>query len=373
MDWITTLEMSSGLVLINIIMLILNFILSRQSLHDPYTINAGKRRFVVFMCFLFVLFSFWGSDWFHYVVGYKSLLSGQTGHMEDVYLFVAQKMSFGYLSFRFLIWGTGLWLLFILIKRLPINNDLALFFLSTTMIIWFSYGRVSLSMALMYIGATLIISPLKKKWMSFILACLLIYLSTLFHKSAYFGIAMILLTILSYRINRTIFSILLMVSIPLLLYSLQDMFLFVDAMDADIDAGGIQQSLYNGQYYMNSEGYSMGLGARMQRYLEVASYSIIGYMCFKSLRNKKEQIPLPVTFFIRVELLIIILSFILMLDFGYSTSTISIRLLRFAIIPTIIVMSYFWSQKEFVKWSRIALYGLIACTAYTLLYTYYTN
>ena len=81
MDWISTLDMSSGLVLINIIMLILNFIFARQELQNPYLISASRRHFVMFMCLVFVLFSFWGSDWFHYVVGYKSLLSGQTGHM----------------------------------------------------------------------------------------------------------------------------------------------------------------------------------------------------------------------------------------------------------------------------------------------------
>lgn len=373
MDWISTLEMSSGLVLINISMLVVNFILSRQSLLEPYVISANRRRFVVFMCFVFVIFSFWGSDWFHYAVGYKSLLAGQTGHMEDIYLFVAQKLSIGYLSFRFLIWGSSLCLLLILINRLPIKKDLALFFLSTTMIIWFSYGRVSISMALMYLGASLMISPLKKKWLSFIVACFLVYISTLFHKSSYFGVAMIILTILSYRFNRTAFTVLLLVSLPIFFYGVQDMFLFVDAMDADNEAGGIQQSLYNGQYYMNLDGYSMGIGARVQRYLEVASYSIIAYMCVQSLRNKKDHIPLPVTFFIRIELLIIVLSLLLMLDFGYSTSTISIRLLRFAIVPTIVVMSYFWQKNEYKKWSRLALCGLLACTAYTLLYTYYSN
>ena len=119
---------SPALVSLNLFLLALVYMLMRKATKFPYRLNAFPKNLSIVLSIVFVLFSFWGSDWFHYLDLYPNLLRGEKGHMEDVYVFIAQKLSFGYISFRFLIWGTGLIMYCLMVKRLSIDTDLALFF-----------------------------------------------------------------------------------------------------------------------------------------------------------------------------------------------------------------------------------------------------
>ena len=134
-------EQTASLVFFNICLLLIMHMLMRKSLRQPYVVSASCRRLSVFLMFIFVLFSFWGSDWFHYKEIYECFLGEGGGHMEEVYFWIAQNLSIDYLSFRLIVWGGGLILFFFIIEGMPIKKDLALLIFSSIWIIWYSYAR----------------------------------------------------------------------------------------------------------------------------------------------------------------------------------------------------------------------------------------
>ena len=100
------------LVFFNLLLLIAMFLLMRTALIKPYKVPLLHKKWSIFLMFVFVLFAFWGSDWFHYLEVYPSLLYDDQSHIEAVYSWIAQNLSFGYISFRFIIWGSSLIVLF---------------------------------------------------------------------------------------------------------------------------------------------------------------------------------------------------------------------------------------------------------------------
>ena len=126
-----SLEQSPGLVASNILIVLLVFLMMRRSLISPRSIHSPYRFFVILLLFTFVLFSFWGSDWFHYRTAFLDLRLGYAGHIENIYVWISQHLAYDYLSFRFVIWGTALILLLLTLKRLSINYNLALLFLGS--------------------------------------------------------------------------------------------------------------------------------------------------------------------------------------------------------------------------------------------------
>ena len=210
-------EPTSGLVFLNLLLLFAVFILQKQALSDPFIVPQSRRWASIAIMFIFVLFSFWGQDWFHYLDAYLELCLGNSGHMEDVYVWIAQQLSVGYISFRFAVWGTGLILLLLTIERLPLKKDLILLFFGSIWIIWFSYARVSLGLALCFYGLAVFYHPYRSKLLSKILAIAAIAVSFFFHKTAFVMIIAVVLTIMSLRFNKQLFFLILVISIPFII------------------------------------------------------------------------------------------------------------------------------------------------------------
>ena len=117
-----------GLVLFNIFILLLLFFILKEALEPPHMVSLAKYRFALFLCVIFCVFSFWGTDWFHYLEKFPMLQSGEKGHMEDIYAWIAQNLSPNYIIFRLIIWGGAFFLFIKTLKNLDISIDLALLF-----------------------------------------------------------------------------------------------------------------------------------------------------------------------------------------------------------------------------------------------------
>ena len=105
-----------------------------------------------FFSILFCLIPFWGGDYFHYMEIFPMLKQGWNQlNVEEIYEFFA-RYSPDYHFFRFIIWGTAFWLVCKCIRILHLNFDLSIFFFTSLFLYKFSYARVSLCMAIMYLG-----------------------------------------------------------------------------------------------------------------------------------------------------------------------------------------------------------------------------
>ena len=110
MDSLLPNEQTAGLVLFNIVILLLLFFTLKEALEPPHMVSLAKYRFALFLCVIFCVFSFWGTDWFHYLEKFPMLLSGEKGHMESIYVWIAQNLSPNYIIFRLIIWGGAFYL-----------------------------------------------------------------------------------------------------------------------------------------------------------------------------------------------------------------------------------------------------------------------
>ena len=82
---------------------------------------------MILTALVFCLFSFWGTDWFHYAEMYFNILyvSGFNTSLESVYTLIAA-ISPNYLVFRAIIWGSALYLLCLLFRHVSVRGDLLL-------------------------------------------------------------------------------------------------------------------------------------------------------------------------------------------------------------------------------------------------------
>ena len=138
------------LVLSNIIVLCYLYRSLKPVLVDTNYISSKRVLVTQFLMLLFCLFSFWGTDWYGYLNYFTAVKSGWEDRvpMEDVYIWLMEVLP-SYLLFRFIVWGGALLLLLKSVSNFEINKKLFLFLFCSIFLIWFTYARASLGMAMM--------------------------------------------------------------------------------------------------------------------------------------------------------------------------------------------------------------------------------
>lgn len=361
-------EQSALLVLLNIIMIGCNYLVLKDSLKNPYHTTIGKYQLGVFLCSLFCLFSFWGTDWFHYLETYDIIRAGYETNLENVYVWIIQNISPYYLIFRLIVWGSALCLLVKTVKNLSVSKELVLLLFGVIYIIWFAYARATLAMVLAFYGYSLIVKN-RHNFQSVVLGLSILLSSYFFHKTATFAIAVVALALLLKRFPRYTLWILL-ISFPLAIVLAK--IGVANFMLTDIDGDGDMASyMAAGQRYMEKDLSSHGIGALLQSMFERIPYYLTACLGFLVIRQKKIFIPNDIKAFIILQILLVLISSIFAFNLGVNTSTIYVRFLRFAAIPTTIVMAYLYQcgyRHKFVK--RTIL--IAACgTLYALFYSFY--
>lgn len=338
----------------------------------PYNAKILNVRLFQILCFCFVLFAFWGMDWFYYRDLYPELLLGNEGHMEPIYVFIAQKLSCGYISFRAIIWGIGLLLVFSIINRLPISRSLALAIFGVVYLIWFSYARVSLAMALAYWGLLLLYSPSKNRLISYILGTLAIVASFYFHKSSLFAVGMVTLAWVTGKMNRKLFLFILLIVILLGGFLLPTFFTTFMLQDSSSVDGLLGKGIQYGQHYMGMNANRFGPGALIQNTLERIPYYLLAWQCYKmQFSNKSYNIPKNIMLFMRLFLYIVIFSTLFLFNSNLNMMVVYERFLRFAAIPATIILAYFWENKFYPNLTKFTLYMAIFSTIYAVVYAMY--
>lgn len=363
------------LILTNIIAILVMRGFMKPAAGPPYEVYSYRRRICVLLCFVFCLFSFWGADWFGNLIAYKNaqLYGNEHSHYEEVYVWIIQSLPDGYLYFRTVVWGGALFLFFKTIKMLPLSFDLALLIFCSAWLPLFSYARVSLAMAIMFYGGAWYYSHngLRGAFVK-ILSIAIVLVAIFFHKSAVFGVLAILIAIFSKKINRKWIYVYICLY-PFMVYFVQIYMGDFMTINADVSEEGIEAYTAAGQNYLSADSKTHGLGTELQLFLEHLPLYILAYFCYKLIQSPIYiRIPDNIKIFIKSFFLIILMASVFMLDFGVNTDTIYSRLMRFSIIPGVIVLAYFYQNKLYKEWPgriyNLAYFSMM----YSLVYVTYT-
>lgn len=362
------IHQTAWMVFFNILIVFCNYCVLKDALKYPFKVSKAKYNIGWILCLLFCLFSFWGTDWFHYLETYVFIKDGYRTNLEDVYVWIIQNISPDYLFFRLVVWGTALFLFIKTANNLSVSKELVLLLFSIIYIIWFAYARATLAMAMAFYGYSLIIKN-SHNFISVLLGVAILLSSYFFHKTAVFAIGVVALALLLKRYPRYTIWILL-IAFPLLIVLAK--IGVASFMLTDIGGDGDMASyMAAGQRYMEEDLSSHGIGAFLQIMLERIPYYLTAYLGFGIIRQKKIIIPNDIKAFIILQILLVLISSIFAFDLGVNTSTIYGRFLRFAAIPTTIVMAYLYQSGYRHKYVKRTIQIAACGTLYALLYSFY--
>lgn len=366
------LYQSPLLVFSNILLILYLYYLLKPSMQPPYSVKNRTYYWSLLLNLIFCLFSFWGLDWFGYLMSFNEIKQGYETNMEFVYVYIITNICGNYLTFRIIVWGLALLFLYGIMRRLSIKEHLFLYIFSVFFLIFFSYARVSLAMSIMFYAVSLFYKPYKKvRYLSYIIAFLLIAISYYLHKSALWGLSIILIAYLSLAIIRKRYFLFLLFLLPALLWLLQDTLSDFMIMSFSDDTF-LDDALNVGQGYLQHSKKAHGIGGVISLIIESAPYYLLMYICIKLDYAKRYSIiPVDIKFFSRLLVFMVIGSAMFLLDFGYNTEVVYVRFLRFCTIPSAVMLT-FLHQIQFMPKTvkcNFVLFGINVI--YALSYTFY--
>jgi len=319
---------------------------------------------------LFCMFSFWGEDWFHYQEFFEKIkITGESDFFEDFYIYLIEYLCPHYMFFRLFVWGLALLLLVFLFRVTKVNLAILLFMFTTVWLPIFSYARASLSMSALFLGGALLVYHNDKKHLTNItLGILCLVASFLFHKSAIYGIVLVLGCLPFY--NKRVGVFLPFIIVPTLFFIIK---ITLSALDLSGDSGseGRMELMSSvGNQYLNSidEGGDTTKGWLLAVFLERVSYYLLALMSFIMLWKQKLQDNKVVKLIAYFLLWNVAISSLFAFDYGVNTSVFYGRFLRFSIIPSTIVIAYMYDKEIFPRAVRYIYMTAFVGTLYMIGY-----
>ena len=367
------LTQTPNLVLFNIIVLFCLVGLTYNAFRSRRSAK-GKNAFIILMCFVFCIFSFWGADWFGYQEYFQMLnwVSSSKVPMEGFYLWLMEDVCSSYLQFRIIVWGISLLFLLLTLRNLHLDIGLALFFFCSIYLIYFSYARVTLAITMMFYGYSYIgTGKGGHRVFRLLWGLLWIILSFYFHKSAILGIVTLFVALIVMKMGKK-GPLLILFAFPVMLMLmntvLNDYFQMLTMED-----GILSDYANTGAVYLEMQDSKIGISTWISWILERTPYYLLAYTSFKELYKPSAIHPKIIRAFFMAEFLIIVFASVFLFDFGVNTSTLYGRFLRFAQVPSLVVFTYFYTLSYVPRSVKAALgIGLVNCL-YAMTYSYYNT
>lgn len=365
-------EQTFGLALFCLVLYSICYFLLRPAKKSPYSLSKRRYGFSIFLLMLLCLFYFTVSDWFQYYVEFKEATRGVNTHMEFVYEWIALNITQNYIVWRLLVWGVALLMLLLTIKKLPVQQVLCLLVFVAMMFSRFAYTRTALSYSFMFFGCVLLYERNKTgKVLRYLLAFTFIGCSYFFHKSALFGIAMILVALIVEKIDWKFMALFLLVA-PLSLYFLRNQISSFMMMDLESGGNDFGEYMIAGQYYMDrSRLVVRGVSGIVHDFLLRGPIIAIGVICFLQVNN--DNIPKVIRLFMRLTVLMVVASLFFLLDLGANTYVMYYRFLNFAGLPAVFSFSYLYCNKMYPKFLDVIYFFAALGTFYELTYSVYVR
>ena len=359
-------------VVFNLVLWVILFALMKPACAFPYSLNVQRRSIAIIGILLFCLFPYFGGDYFNYNEIFVYLKVGRDVSIEEVYKLIIKNCGYSYTFFRLIIWGVAVFFTLTAYKRLEVSFDLALFFFVAFYLPWFSYARVSLAMALIIFGLSLISRPIKrKKVLSVILGLLFIGCAEYFHRSAVIGITAALGSLFLINANKRIVLIV-GVFFVFMIIALRYLIIYFLSLDLSYDTfiSGEQRNYYlldsNAGSGVEGIGASiMNILTRLPLILVAFLYIIVVYKGFY------RSLPISVRVISSYSFILIMIALGFSYNLGFNTYVLYYRTLNFAMIPSAVFLASLKENHIKSELFKIIYYLSLIGIVYTLVYTIY--
>lgn len=337
-------------------------------------LSKSQRRIGKFLILLFFLFPMWGGDVYSY---YKFItiespnynggidLLAQDVSVEKVYLYIAHFLGYDYLFWRLVVFGGMFFIGLKVGKRLNLNQDKYLACFALFSMVWLSYARASLAMAIGFLGMTYLVKPiLSKENISYIFGLMLLGISLLFHKSAVIIPVVVLLSLI--RFNRWSLFLLLL-SFPIVVTYFQN-----NASDfiMDMSDEGTMLNVKSAQGYLTRERAVDGFAMATMDHIKRTWLYAVPIVCLFSIWQKRYQkLHIYIQKFINVDIIIIVFASLFLFLNESVRLTLLHRFMYFSLIPVSVVMSSFFEKHFYFNACKLLLY---LCVFSNFLYMFYS-
>lgn len=314
---------------------------------------------IVLLC----LFSFWGSDYFHYLEAFQSYKHARDiYHIEEAYMPIFA-FSPSYSLFRFIIWGTAFALLYYSREVLNIEKSVFLFAFVYLYLFRFSYARVSLSIAMIMFGYALIISKTKLRLWVVLLGLAIMFLSIRFHKSAILAIVGVAIGIV---LTKKQYINLILLFLPLAIFFVND-YLYGFIIDKSLIEDELTLNAFN--LYTQNVGSStgrIGLGEIVFYTLETTAVYYMLYILYKFIYVKKIKTSRTIRLLFSATLGMVFLA----TSFAFTTPIIYKRILIMSMAPMVFSLSSIYDKIKNMTATKIGITLFILYQIYNILYNF---
>ena len=339
--------------------------------YNQYEYKTNNNAYIAIVLFsLFCMFSFWGTDYFHYMARFRWLSKGYIDRsIEEVYTDIAIRSS-TYTIFRMIIWGGAIVFCIFIAKNLRISLGLFFLILIGGFITKFSYGRVTLAMSLIFMGVSLIVRENNSKFIYKVIGLVCLFLSFYFHKSAPFGIIMAFLSLFLANIMTRKFMNIFLIVYPFLLIILNIIVIHILSINQGVDNA---ININAAQSYLTAKnGTSLGIGAILGNILTWGGYYLTAFVYLKSIYSYQyNEMTVPMKVFGTAAFLIVSTATLFAFDLGANTYVYFYRFLFFAMIPCTVFLCYCIIYELFPRLVKNTVKVCIIGTSYQLLYSLY--
>lgn len=159
--------------------------------------NRKNEKLSWLLILLFCLFAYWDTDYFTFR---KTFYTSMEGFRDPLYYFLSRISFNSYLVFRFYIWGGALLLYKKSLERFRIPLNFSVFVFAVFYLMTFSFGRISLGIALYFYGISVLLNPGHNKVSSNIWGIVFILCSYLGHRAM--ALLILLTPIILFKPNK---------------------------------------------------------------------------------------------------------------------------------------------------------------------------
>lgn len=319
-------------------------------LYAVFNKNNTKGRNIFYphiLILIFCVFAFWSQDYYGYIESLKLIdfrfpNAEQRTHLEPLYVWIGSFVDGNYTLFRLCIWGVSYILFLKTLQNLDIKSRQAIALFIVYFLLIFSYARVSLGMASLFYGVSLLINNGKWRVLKMCIGLAMLLLAYNAHKSMF--IAIVLLPFIFLRLNK--YSILIIaatfISAAMLIGGdvISDL-LFTTSVN-DEYGEFIQESASS---YFTIDANEQGIASQLIYLTQIISLVLpIAYCYANDNASKYVSSNFTLRCYVNYSTLLVLIGVALGLVTSFS-SPISYRILNMTYIPNIIVICTLYKRK----------------------------
>lgn len=316
---------------------------------------------------LFGIFACCGWDYLSYMKLYDFNYSSNTPiHLEDIYFHIIKAMPESYYLWRAIVWGTALYFLIEIFKSLKYPPAISLFVFSAMSMPMFLGARQSLAFVLMLLGVVYIYKE-NAKFSRLLIGAVIIAISTMFHKSMYAYVPILILSAIP-KFRNKYFFIFSLIAFPFLNLVVSELIgIFVNTF-ANSDA-----SVESTMMYLESDfRVELTLWGKIRNLITTLPVYLLLFAVFRDVYVRKKYILLPLmhTLFI-LSYILIYISWLLS---GKEVSAfLSGRFFDAGFYPLTIFAIGAYLQNHRIRIYKWSMYLFAFATAFELLYNVYSG